>query len=198
MTKKGFLLFLFVFSLTTSSAQNKFIPGKILFKDGSRIKGYVMIAKGKVQFKTDHKSRKKKYGPKVVDKVIYGDVIEETGYYEYVPIRKGHYSLMKLNINGKVKLYSEAFVKTSHEYFDSENTKFVSSIEKKRFINYFLFKTKDEVAIKIAINDKNDYFLKLAKQYFADCPDIINYLDNDLYHINNIAELIEDYNLLCN
>jgi len=160
MTKKGFLLFLFVFSLTTSSAQNKFIPGKILFKDGSRIKGYVMIAKGKVQFKTDHKSRKKKYGPKVVDKVIYGDVIEETGYYEYVPIRKGHYSLMKLNINGKVKLYSEAF--------------------------------------EIAINDKNDYFLKLAKQYFADCPDIINYLDNDLYHINNIAELIEDYNLLCN
>ncbi len=40
-------------------------------------------------------------------------------------------------------------------------------------------------------------FKNYAKKYFSDCPDVLSYIDNELYEDYDISQIVDDYNLLC-
>jgi hypothetical protein len=63
----------------------------------------------------------------------------------------------------------------------------------------YYVKRKNEKSAKLIAGPNNfKSFITKAKTYFSDCEKIVYYLDNDLYNIDNITELVDDYNLLCN
>jgi len=125
----------------------------------------------KVQYKKKKKSLKKKYGKEVIDEVIFGDERFATEHYKYVPIRKRKFVMMELVVSGKVDLYR---IKSS----------------------YYLLRDNEEVS-KLIVNSFDLFYVSRAKEYFSDCKKIVYYLENEIYQFDNIIDLVEDYNLLC-
>lgn len=185
---KNILILFSIFCMSAAYSQNdEWIPAKIILKNGTSFRGQVKLpthsganlssegimsfGDNKVSYRKNTKSPKKKYGSNEVDEIIFGDEQFATEHYKYVPIRKKKSILMELVVSGKVQLYR------------TDN-------------NYFLLRENDEVA-KLLVDNQNTFHTSVAKAYFSDCEKIAYYLENELYNFDNITELVEDYNLLC-
>lgn len=71
---------------------------------------------------------------------------------------------------------------------------YITEIDKE----YFVLRENEYAATAlISLNTFSKPFIEAAKKYFSDCKDILKYLEHDLYDEQNVIELIEDYNLLC-
>jgi len=204
MTKKILLLFLFL-SFTLTYAQYEWTPAKIILKNGTSFRGWVQFPKhsgglisiGSTDFKYRKKKKEKteKYGSDTVDEVIFGDEEFATVHYKYVPIKKGKSVLMELVVHGKANLYTRT-VSQSNSTFSS-NPNFPSTTTYYDDTQYYIIRSEEQVATLIAGPNSFGGFISKAKNYFSDCSKIVGYLESELYELNNILELVDDYNLLC-
>ncbi len=195
--------------------------GKVILKDGQKLKGFVKLSmttdelislkKSKVLFKTNRKGRVKKFDKKEINKVFYGSTNSEIGYFEYVPITKNKFELLRLVVTGKSKLYKRVirsknnglFILLPNENFNNNRNYNFQNIPnnkgqiKTELIDQYYIIRDDEVKatqIKISSTEK---FKENTIDYFKDCEKIVQYLENDLYEEFDIHELVEDYNIFC-
>ncbi|MFG6687823.1 hypothetical protein ACGK9U_14665 [Mariniflexile sp. HNIBRBA6329] len=162
------------------------------------------LGKQKVFYKKNYNSKTEKFNEDLIQKIYFDGLSDEkTGYYEYVPIKKNKKTIMKLIVVGKVKLYTR-----TKKIFSSTYNGFSNNPNMPNMPNRVV--TTDTESEFFVIRDNEDYatgliksnalsksFIYAAKKYFSDCANIIKYLNNDLYYEQNIIELIDDYNLLC-
>ncbi len=185
-------LFLIVISLlffsSVYSQDEEWIPAKVVLKNGTSFRGLVKlptdsrtnlssqgklsIKTNKVLYKKNKKSEKVRYGSDTIEEIVFGDEQYVAEYYKYVPISKSKLILMERVLSGKVELYR---------------------IDNK----YYLLRKGEEKVLQI-VDSFNVFHPSRAKEYFADCDKIVYYLENDLYSLDNLYELVDDYNLLCN
>lgn len=148
-----------------------------------------------LNIKKNSKSTTEKYGSDTVDKVIFGDEQFATAEYQYVPINTNKSVLMELVISGSVNLYTRTVSQYNNTFIGNQNFPTSTTIDYNS--QYYLKRKEEEVAELLAGQKSLGSFVYKAKKYFSDCSEIVCYLDNGLYHENNLIQLVEDYNLLC-
>jgi hypothetical protein len=205
MTKKNLLIIL-IFTCSLSYGQYDWTPGKVILKNGQTLKGLLKIPrvtigllsipKSKLEYKKNKKGKKKKFDKTQVDKVYFGTSNPNVGYYEYVPISNKRMALFKLIRNGKVKLYMRT-IKVG------VNTGFQNQKKVKKRKEYYIIRKNEKKATRVlrdwdGLSIGNlESFKNYMKKYFSDCSNIVTYIKNDLYEDFDIAQIVDDYNLLC-
>lgn len=202
---KYILIIFTIFCFSSAYSQHEWTPAKVILKNGTSFRGLVkfpkhsggLISIGSTAFKykKNRKSKTEKYGNEAVQEVIFGDEAFATVHYKYVPIRPNKHILLKEVVCGKVSLYSRTVLLFQDTYLPDLNPKITGYYYDD---TQFYLKRKQEQVAKLIV-DPNTFisFPLETKKYFSDCKEIVDYLDNDLYELNNLIELVEDYNLLC-
>jgi hypothetical protein len=207
---KNILIIITILCFSSVHAQYEWTPAKVILKNGTSFRGLVKFPKhsgglvsiGSTDFKykKKRKSKIKKYGYETVEEVIFGDEEFTTVHYKYVPIKAKKHVLLQLVVDGKASLYSRTVLKF-------ENTSFEPSYIDNPGINmpgYYYDDTQlyvirpDEQKATLIVDPNNlRSFISKSKKYFSDCSKIVDYLESELYELNDIVELVDDYNLLC-
>ncbi len=205
------ILIIFILFYSFSYSQYDWTPGKLVLKNGETLKGLLkipMVTHGllsipstKLEYKKDEKGNKKKFDETEVDKVFFATFDPNLGYYEYVAISNKRMAIFKLIRNGKVKLYVRTIKIGRNSLIPTDNNPFGNKkIEK--YQEFYMIRENETVATRV-INESDGIGLNLrtfknyAKKYFSDCPDVLSYIDNELYEDYDIAQIVDDYNLLC-
>ena len=159
--------------------------------------GLISIGSTEFKYKKSKKEKTTKYGSETVDEVVFGDEYFATLHYKYVPIKKTKSVLMKLVVRGKANLYTRTVLKSNNTFNANLDPNFPSVTTYYDDTQFFIIRIGEQKATLIA--DPNSFwnFILKTKKYFSDCNEIVHYLENDLYELDNIIELVEDYNLLC-
>tara|TARA_B110000093_G_C12776938_1_gene328886 strand:- start:91 stop:711 length:621 start_codon:yes stop_codon:yes gene_type:complete len=203
---KKYLIILTILCLSSVHAQyDNWTPAKVILKNGKSFRGWVkfpkhsggLISIGSTGFKYRKKKKGKteKYGSDNVDEVIFGDEEFTTLHYKYVPIKKKKSVLMELAVRGKANLYTRTVLKRNSIFTGNPN--FPSTTTYYDDTQYYIIRNEEQKATLIAGPNSFGGFISKAKKYFSDCSKIVDYLENELYELNNIEELVDDYNLLC-
>ncbi|MEO1030810.1 MAG: hypothetical protein AAFX55_05370 [Bacteroidota bacterium] len=202
---KKITVILTLLCLWSSNAQFEWTPAKVILKTGEsfrglvkfpkHLSGIVTIGSSKFKFKKNRKSKVKKLGHDTVYEVIFGDEDFTTVHFKYVPVRKNRFILMEEIIYGRVSLFARTIhrAETEHSPIDSEFDRTVYN----DVTDYYFLRDTENTAIHITDVPTNSMFIRVAKKYFADCEKIVGYLEDELYTLNDLVELVEDYNLLC-
>jgi hypothetical protein len=215
------LLFSLIFIGFQSPAHAQYddwTPAKVVLINGTSIRGLVKLPRhsgnlislssSDFKFRKKRKSLTQKLGHKTVVEVVFGDEQFSTLRYKYVPIKPKKYALLEVISEGAVSLYSRdsgTYRATSHRtvILGPEGSNSPMSVHPGYSYVHddtqYYVKRKNEKSAKLIAGPNNfKSFITKAKTYFSDCEKIVYYLDNDLYNIDNITELVDDYNLLCN
>lgn len=213
--KHSFILLLALFCSAIYAQNGEWIPAKVILKNGTSFRGFVKFpyssstfrsADGqweqkfdlkkeeltyeyeknenpfsltistnsrKIIFRKTKKSPKIKYDETELEEVVFGDEQFAVERYRFVSVTDKKSLIMQIIMEGKVNLYKAKSI-------------------------YYVKKDKEKTATIISKKGVSDYISLInAKAYFSDCEKIIYYLENDLYRYDNIEELVDDYNLLC-
>lgn len=205
------ILIIFILTYSFSYSQYDWTPGKLVLKNGETLKGLLkipMVTHGllsipnnKIEYKEDEKGNKKKFDETEVDKIFFATFNPNLGYYEYVAISKKRMALFKLVRNGKVKLYARTIKIGRNSGIPTNENPFGNKIIEK-YQEFYMIRKNETVATRVinesdGISLNRQTFKNYAKKYFSDCPDVLSYIDNDLYEDFDIAQIVDDYNLLC-
>ncbi|WP_411766044.1 hypothetical protein [Winogradskyella sp. A3E31] len=204
MRKIIFLIITILYSLSVG-AQFEWTPAKVIFNDGSSSRGFVKFPKHsgglisigstKIKFRKKRKSTTEKFGNESVEEVVFGDEEFTTAHFKYVPIKKNKYVLMELIIEGKVNLFKRTVLKSTST--PSTNPVIPQNVTYYDDTQFFLFRNDGEKAKLIAGPNSIGLFSAKAQKYFDDCPKILEYIEAGLYNIEDLVQLVKDYNLLC-
>lgn len=207
---RKFILIISILACSLSYGQYDWTPGKVVLKNGETLKGLLKIpsvtkgilsiSKSKLEYKKDEDAKKKKFDETQVDKVYFGTSNPNLGYYEYVPISNKRMALFKLISNGKVKLYTRTIKIAISTGFQN----YQKTVEERQ--EYYLIRENEKVAtrvlqewdgLSIAYKGNLQSFKNYTKAYFVDCPDVVDYIESDIYEDFDITQIVEDYNILC-
>jgi hypothetical protein len=209
------IFIIFILSYSLSYGQYDWSPGKLVLKNGETLKGLfkipmnnggpLSISKTKLEYKKDENGKKEKFDETEVDKVFFTAFDSDIGYYEYIPTSRRKMELFKLIRNGKVKLYVRTIKFTIDTGMPITNQPFQNKkIEMRK--EFYMIRENETVAtrvfqktdgLSIAYKANLMTFKNHSKKYFSDCPDILSFIENDVYEDFDIAQIVEDYNLLC-
>jgi len=207
---KNILVIITILCFSLGHAQYEWTPAKVILKNGNTFRGLVKFPKhsgglvsiGSTDFKykKKRKSKTERYGYQTVEEVIFGDEEFTTVHYKYVPIKAKKYVLLELIVNGKANLYSRTVLKFDNNF--TGNPKMDNDPMKNPGYYYddtqfFLLREDEKKATLIAGPNSFGNFITKAQKYFSDCSKIVDYLESELYELNDIIELVDDYNLLC-
>lgn len=191
-------------------AQYTWTPAKVILKNGTSFRGLVKFPKHagglisigntELKYKKKRKSKTVKYGYKTVEEVIFGDEEFTTVHYKYVPIKTKKQVLMQTIVNGKASLYSRTVLKFEDTSFSPSYVD-IPNVNTPGFYyddtQLYLIRADEEKATLIVDSNNLRSFISKAKKYFSDCSNIVDYLESELYELNDLVELVDDYNLLC-
>ena len=204
MLKKLLLIITLLF-ISTVQAQHEWTPALVILKNGTSFRGLVKFPKHsgglisigstKFKYKKSRKYKTEKYGKNAVDEVVFGDENFATLHYKYVPINKQKSVLMQLVVRGKATLYSRIVSKS--EIKTPSLPDFPNQIVYYDDTQFYIIRNNEEKATLIVDPSSYGGFISIAITYFSDCSTIVHYLENELYELNDIIELVDDYNLLC-
>ncbi len=202
---KRILIVFSILCFSFANAQYEWTPAKVILKNGTSFRGLVKfpihsgglvsIGSTKFKYKKNKKSNVVKYGAESLDMVIFGDEEFAVLKYQYVPIKKNKFVLMQIVVSGNVSLYSRVVSHYSNTFMGDQDFPTSTTIDYDS--QYYLKRESESVATLIVNPNSLISFNNRAKQYFSDCEKIIGYLEHELYDINNLDELVDDYNLLC-
>ena len=200
------LLILTILCTSIVNAQyDEWTPAKVVFKNGISYRGLVkfpkhsggLISMGTTKFKyrKNKKSKTLKHGHETVQEIIFGDERFETVHYKYVPIKKNKFVLMELMVSGKASLYSRTVLRFQDTGFGTGNLE--GSGYYYDDTQYYLIRKNESVAKLVSSPDIFGSFNLSIKKYFTDCEILLDYINDELYSYDNLIELVNDYNLLC-
>lgn len=202
---KRILTILTIFCFSLVHAQYEWTPAEVILKNGTSFTGLVKFPKysgglvsiGTTEFKykINEKSKTEKYGHDTVDEVIFGDEDIAAFRYKYVPITEKKYVLLEQIVKGKVTLYSRTVLTFQNTLVANPNI--LSSGNYSDNTEFYLMREGEQKATLIDGPYIFVSFVSKTKIYFSDCSKIVDYLDSGLYTFENVVELVEDYNLLC-
>ena len=202
---KNILIIITILCFSSVHAQYEWTPAKVILKNGTSFRGLVKfpmhsgglvsIGNTKFKYKKSRKSNIINYGADALDTVIFGDEQFAIVQYQYVSIKKNKSVLMELVTSGIVNLYTRTVSQYSNTFMGNQNFPTSTTIDYNA--QYYLKRKEENVATLIAGPNSFASFNYKAKKYFSDCEKIIGYLENELYDLNNLTELVDDYNLLC-
>lgn len=195
---------------TLSKAQQTWTKGQLVLKNGKTLTGLIKLPNisgslvslngaQKVRFQKDKKSKKTKYGPDQVEKLIFKNSDTEIAYYEYVKTSKNRKELFKVIISGKATLYARkvnvsappVMMNTAGPNgvtFQHWNYSFSS------FNEFFVIKEGEKKATPMIKSGIPSSFKKRASKYFSDCPSVVEKLKNRTYKRRDIKDVVYEYN----
>lgn len=200
---KNLFIFLTILTSFISHSQYNWTPGKLILKNGDTLKGFlklpmhnisttpISLGKPKLEYRKGFDGKKEKFTYKEVSKVFFGTYNSDLGYYEYVRTLNQGTGIYKIIRNGKVKLYVRTIKFIAPNSFNSFNKK-VQKIKQ-----YCVIRDNERIANPIEFSGSSRTFKNFALRYFSDCPEVISYIENDLYENFDIVQIVDDYNLLC-
>jgi hypothetical protein len=100
--------------------------------------------------------------------------------------------LLRIIIEGKLKLFIYHSTRGPVGMYVGPGSKWVGKSGDTELI---VLKKNDEELFKPRFTDKN--FKKDMKVYLSDCQSLIQKIENDLYNIDNIRQIVTDYNTNC-
>ncbi|WP_026753042.1 hypothetical protein [Sediminibacter sp. Hel_I_10] len=216
--KKQVLLLFSILSFSLTYAQYEWTPAVVILKNSTSLRGWVKFPKHsgvlmsigttKFKFRKNRKDKTEKYGSDTVDEVVFGDEKFATVHYKYVPIQKEKFVLMELLVQGNASLFARTVLSSTSIFATTANILSVnpnfpdnpnSNFETRYYdgIEFYVMRNEEEKATLLVDPNSFEGLILKAKKYFSDCRKIVDYLDGEVYELNNIEELVEDYNLFC-
>lgn len=203
MKKTILFIGIFLLSLNCISQNQEAI---LYLRNGDTIHGLAKITDfGKIKFRYNKKSTKKKYDGKTLKKfeIYEKDTYQLVTYCYKLVQNKRFFSnsvLMKLVTEGKINLYTMTSTVTAPIGFGSAGGMgFGMNIISNSFDHYYVCRGNSDFVIELAtvgsFFGKN--FIKAASEYFSDCPDLVKKIENKVYKKRDIEEIIRFYNAKC-
>lgn len=190
--KKILIIVAFLFILPTMAQKEKAI---LYFKNGKEIKGLASITgKDKIKFRPDLNSKRKTYDHNDISTIV----IDENGIlneYNYLVIESSSKNstnkimLLHKYIDGKMRLYKRKYwstIKTGSEIVNP-------SIKK---TDYYIAKDSSVLAFPFG-NTGRKKFIKIARNKFKDCPELVKKIENKIYTSSRIEDIVQFYNYHC-
>ncbi len=200
-------LFCFFVVTTISFAQYDWSNGEVVLKNGTTLKGLVKLpviskdliainGKEKVKFKTTKKAKTEKYDETQVKQIIIRNSDTETAYFEYVPLSKNKHGIFKVITRGKATLYGKAVSTSSstpmHFGATGQPTHYMYSFND--FDEFYVLRDQEAIASPLITIRISRSFKNRAIEYFADCPSVVEKLEDKTYRKEDVMTLVEDYN----
>ncbi|MEM6684904.1 MAG: hypothetical protein AAF617_03825 [Bacteroidota bacterium] len=201
---KKLLLFLCFFISIHAIGQHKWTEGTIHLKNGivkegllriTRIsKDYIVFnGKQRVKFKANEKAKKEKYDHTQIDKVVFKNADEETVEYVYIPVSEKKHELFTKIVNGKADLYARIVSFTSRCYPAPVNRAW-APFNGSDSEEFYVWREGEKTASPLITLRVSRSFKKRAMEYFADCPAIVEKLEDKSYQEENIEDVVKAYN----
>ncbi len=205
MKKLLYISFLFIFSI--SFAQHSWMNGTIYFKDGSEQTGQIKIphynknifsfnGKERIRFRKDRKSEKFKFGPDVVEKIVFGD----HSTYVYLETTYKTSLFKEVIVEGRAKLYSrKAEISNGGGNHHHGHGGFGSTVHwdagtSSTFTDYFILLDSADKAVHYIGNRGDRFFRNKSKELFENCQELVSDLKNKRYGKSDIFAVVEIYN----
>lgn len=209
MKTKLTLLFCLL-TISFSYSQYNWTEGELVLKNGSTLKGKIKLpvlsknllainGKEKVKYRTDRKSKTKKYDESQVEKVIFRKSDTEVAYFEYIATSKNKKGLFKVISAGKATLYARS-VSISHStpmYMGAgphTNTVNFWHYSFSDFNEFYVIREREQIASPLITARLSSTFKKRAMAYFSDCPEVASKLEEKIYVKNDIKKVVDSYN----
>jgi hypothetical protein len=180
--------------------EREFQECELIFKDSTSFEGLCRITKKeKIEFKME--------GDSIVDVWDHKDVKSvrffRSNYdqiLEYWSLRKNKNPyLLEILREGEAILYARKtfrmFAKSKKH--PAEGGYGVKFGKKEVIIGYFLKKKNETQLTTIKLSWSYKTWKKRIKEFFKDCPYLVENLENDGYDKKYIKELVQDYNVYC-
>lgn len=184
------------------TSKKNYKKATVYFKDGTLKQGYVdynSLAKNKVKFKEQATSKNKNYDSRKVKKLKFN---ADSTFYFYKKIANTRtFVLLKLVKEGKKMSLYTALNSLNQAIPFSENTRGLGIIvfnkEQKFYESLFFAKTNDDKAFYFRKNTRDEKFKKTVRNYFSDCPNFVDRVDNNQFNEEAIIDVIDFYNQEC-
>lgn len=178
------ILFLF-FSINIYSQYNNV---KLYFNDSTAIEGLGYIKKHKIYFKVEEKDEFSEWDLGSVYRIDFFGFENKVRTFEYIYTDKYRdFKLLENVLEGEVKLYKLEEVNII--YFGNGPNK---TISESTSLEYFVKHQNDKTAIDIMFG-----FKKKIAQFFSDCPDIIEMVNDKTFKKDDIELIVNYYNKNC-
>ena len=104
---------------------------------------------------------------------------------------KNHYYFLKLEIDGKLKLFRYYYTENSPEVYDASSD-VITGGQSYSASRYILQKLSEEIYMP-----KNLTFRKDLMEYFQDCPELSMKIENREYRKTDLETIVRFYNSYC-
>jgi len=183
------VLLLFVNSLTAQKQK-----GLIYFNDGTIKEGFVKISGNeKVKYKDSSKKNKLTYLWKNISKIT---IIEPgNGKFHFFNIKingdDAQRRVLQLVYEGKVNLYKHVI--NTYKLSPGFNFGVAPLTTQVKYISFYMNKKGEDVMFV----DSNSDFTEIVKKYFSDCSMVKEKIDQKIYTVKNIQDIVFEYNYKC-
>lgn len=208
MKKITFLIcFLFLFAGTVM-AQYSWTPGEIFLKNGKTMSGFVKLKKpvdgikfgNKIKYRAEKKGKTQKIKEKEAEKVIFTLEDGEIAEFRWMPKNKKSEALYRVLADGKVKLYAR-----EHASFGTSAQVPGTGIAGGAPPMYYstggwsynevlLLKEGEDTPYPVVQGNILKSFRKGMMEYFSDCPELVQKIDDKVYKRDDLEQIVEDYN----
>lgn len=205
--KKITIIISLLFFLTAIAQKQK---ATLFLRDGTELKGLAKISAygNNIKFRKEKGATRTNYTSKDLEYLIIrekvnahlgnirGDIKNTIYYYRKVQGSKS-YKLLELLEKGKVSLYK----KISEGSFMTQNgVNGTMMMNSNSISDYYVAKNDEETVTHLGTigSPFSKNFKKAASEYFMDCLELVNKIQNKEFKKRNIVDIVEFYNENCN
>ncbi|MCK7589719.1 hypothetical protein M0G43_03960 [Subsaxibacter sp. CAU 1640] len=174
----------------------------IHFIDSTSIQGYAkiidMLGSSTIKFKLTEDGKPDSWNENDLKGVTMHSELMDIVFH-YVKLKNySNPKLVELVEHGEISVYA----KVDSNWVDNSNSNSTSIdglsafVPSHREVSYQLFVIKDNEQEAISLG-KAINFKKIAKEYFKNCPGIINKIDEMKFKIGDVLEMVQYYNDFC-
>lgn len=202
---KKLLLFLCFFISIHAIAQHSWTAGTVYLKNGTVKEGLLRITrvskdfiafngKQRVKFKATKEAKKEKFDHTQVEKVVFDNADAETVEYVYIPVSETKHELFTKIVNGKADLYARVVSFTANDCFPGTINRTWAMFNGDDSEEFYVWREGEKIASPLITLRISRSFRKRAMEYFADCPELVEKLEDRSYRDENIKDVVKTYN----
>lgn len=197
--KKTLIFSFLLISFSSLIAQNKI---ELTLKDGSILNGFGRInIKDEILYRKTEDGDKVIYNYKTVKRLsIYAD--DSVHIYEYKVINgtggSGSIKLLESILVGNINLYQDYSSKIRYYDYSPDYLGGGYNYSMPSKTIYYITKNGNDKTTNLKIgNTYSKRFKKIAKEYFASCPDLLEKINNKYFKRYGIESIVKYYNENC-